>query len=358
MSLIFNASGTDGINSTVNYTVPTGAAAMFMLKALLKRAGWSVIKSGDGLSAYSSSADIITSASSGANGMDNPRAWFVVQMPSSGRAFCIQRNTSSGADTGKSWRIKYSKSAGFTTGSPSATVVPSTGGDEQVLLGAGSDGSPTMAVLFLHGDAAMRFNCFADNAAPYGFLMWEWAISTGVAGCAFGLDPLTGYSSSDTDPYVIHLLGTAAAWQPSSIGTSGPGTGGGQLCFWYGSTWYARGVTALAGTPSPIAVTGVTGSGYGALFSVGWGQGVSSVIDSKDNLLPLMAFIIVSWGSLNVAPQVFYPKGFLSFVRAIIQSNRYTGDLYTVSSAKDGVAVGNPVAYVVLPWDGSSSPLI
>ena len=27
MALIFNAGGTDGINSTVNYTAPTGAAA-------------------------------------------------------------------------------------------------------------------------------------------------------------------------------------------------------------------------------------------------------------------------------------------------------------------------------------------
>ena len=354
MSLIFNAGGTDGINSTVNYTAATGSAAMFVLKALLKQAGWTVTTSGDGLLAYSAVTDVITTITTGAGGMDNPRAWFVVQMPGSTRAFCIQRNTASGASTGRNWRIKYSKSNGFTTGSPNATVVPSTGGDEHVLLGAGTDASPTMAALFAHGDLAANFHCCADNGSPYGFMLWEWATTTGAAGCAFGLDPLTGYSTTDTDPYVIHLLGTTSAWVPSSIGSVSNGTGGGQLCFWYGTTWYTRGNYALAGIPSPIAY--MSSSYVGGDRYDGWGTEQNSPIDGKGILLPLMAFYTPAW--TGVAPAVFYPKGFLTLVRVILQLNRYTGDLYTISTTNDGVAVGAPLAYVVLPWDGSSTPLL
>lgn len=350
MTLIFNAGGTDGINSTVNYKAPTGAAAMFMLKALLKQAGWSVIKSGDGLSVYSSSADIITSASSGANGMDNPRAWFVVQMPSSTRAFCIQRNTSSGANTGQSWRIKYSAASGFTTGSPSATVVPSTGGDEQVLLGAGSDASPTMAALFAHGDLAMRFHCCADNASPYGFLAWEWAVATGAAGCAFGLDPILGGPTGDTDPYVIHLLGTTNAWKVTYLATRSSTSWGGQLWSWYRSVWYPAGNTVLAGVPSPIWWT------TGAINGFYWGTGIDNVLTGKDDLLPL--FVWVGNAPAGDVPAYGYPKGQLTLVKAILQAGRYTGDLYTIGGSKDGVAVGAPLAYVILPWDGSSDPLI
>jgi hypothetical protein len=207
-----------------------------------------------------------------------------------------------------------------------------------------------MSTLFAHGDLAAYFHCCADNASPYGFLMWEWASSTRAAGCAFGLDPVLGGPTGDADPYVIHLLGTVNAWQPTYIATRGSSAGGGQLWSWYGSTWYSAGINVLAGVPNPIWWTTGTTSGFY------WGTGIDNMLDNTDVLLPLFVWVGGSW--VSGVPICGYPKGQLTLVKAILQAGRYTGDLYTIASSKDGVAVGAPLAYVVLPWDGSSTPLI
>ncbi len=80
--------------------VPTSFAdAVFTLKTQLKAAGWVHQASGDGLAAFSTTPgnvnDQITSGGSGANGMDNARAWFVLQQPGGGpRQLCFQRGGS------------------------------------------------------------------------------------------------------------------------------------------------------------------------------------------------------------------------------------------------------------------------
>ena len=106
----------------LNKTTPaTGAVAMYELKELLKLAGWTVLSSSDGTT-YNSGGDQITSGASGANGMANNNAWFRIRSPAGAGAvsFTFQRGT-----TNLAWRIVRSRTAGFTTGSPSATVVPS-----------------------------------------------------------------------------------------------------------------------------------------------------------------------------------------------------------------------------------------
>lgn len=178
----------------VNNAAMTGATAMFKLKELLKTAGWTTASSGDGLSAFSSSSDIISSGNSGANGFANTSAWVVMQMPSANsvnRQLMFQRGT-----TNLIWTIKYSYSTHFTGGVPSATV-PGAATDSQTLFNN---------VTLFPADSSYRFNAGADNATPYGY--WSGTFPTGGGNpnnghCMF---PLTVDSDSlDVDPYVFYL---------------------------------------------------------------------------------------------------------------------------------------------------------
>lgn len=176
---------------------------MYRFKELLKTAGWVVKSSGDGLAAFSSTTDVITSGSSGAGGLNNTSAWFRIQSPAGGgtREFTIQRNSST-----QVWTIKYSFSAGFTGGSPSSTVL-GTATDSQTLFNA--------ATMFL-GDNLFRWNAAADNASPYGFFMFCHIVGGhslgGYPTGAFVMDPMAAgtFPSADNDPVVFTTVGSSA----------------------------------------------------------------------------------------------------------------------------------------------------
>jgi hypothetical protein len=181
---------------------------MYTLVALLITAGWTKVKDSDGTT-YSSSGTQVTSGAAGANGLGNNSAWVNMKMPGSNKSYTIQRNAAGGNTT---WRIVYSPSVGFTSGSPSATQVPSAS-DGIIMLGAGSDAAPTFAALY-QADAGYRLECAADNAAPYGFWSIGFPIGSNVinnASHVFALDAMrTGTNiSSDTDPYVTHATTSA-----------------------------------------------------------------------------------------------------------------------------------------------------
>src|SRR5438045_1573507 len=93
---------------STNLTPANGAEMWFNIKARLKSVGWTVPRSSDG-STYNSSGDQITTASSGGGGMANVGAWFVLQMPATGRQWCLQISTT-GGDLYKV-RMKYSFAA-------------------------------------------------------------------------------------------------------------------------------------------------------------------------------------------------------------------------------------------------------
>jgi hypothetical protein len=332
---------------SLNYTPNTGSDSIFHLKTLLKTAGWTVPKSADGTN-YSASTDIITASTAVYHGLDNARSWFVIQQPSSSRSFCIQRNSATGASTSQSWRIKYSKAAGFVGGSPAATVTP-TATDEIVLNGAGTDASPTFQSIFAYGDGYLyRYNCVADNASPYGFVAFGWQCTSGNTACAFGLDPLVGVPAADTDPYVIHLYpragssGVNLAWTKAymqnnnsyQINFSGNST----IPFFYGGTSLTNG--ALAATYSEY---------HSNQSWEMWLNCTDNMFSGQDDVFPLAVF-----GTTQNAVPCFAYKGVLTLTRACPQYNRATGILYTISTTKDGILVGN----CILPWDGSSTPLI
>ena len=69
-----------------NVSPASQAAAIFDLKETFKAAGYTIRGSGDGIAAHSAVGDVITSAGSGANGMNNTNAWFTVRQPAGGAA--------------------------------------------------------------------------------------------------------------------------------------------------------------------------------------------------------------------------------------------------------------------------------
>jgi uncharacterized protein YneR len=187
---------------TKNLSRVTGADGWYQLKELLKTAGWVVKSSGDGLSAFSSTTDIITSGSSGAGGMNNSNAWYRIQMPIANgvhREFTIQRGGSSISAT-----IKYSFSTNFTSGAPNSTTTPTASDEVSVFSGS-----------VWSSDNTYHINIGADNAAPYGF--WMAIISnanvngTSASG-GFVLDPMAAgsYPSQDPDPYIMYCENTSA----------------------------------------------------------------------------------------------------------------------------------------------------
>jgi hypothetical protein len=187
--------------SSVNNRGSNGAEAIFELKTVLKSAGWTVQKSSDG-STYNASGDQISHASSGAGGMENSSAWFVIRDPGDSHEWCFQRGT-----TNLVWRVKISPLDQFTGGSPDATTVPSAT-DEQEVHGSGTDASPTFATLFL-GDGTFFWHVIAQSTAVgttvpvYGF--WSFS-TTQVTGADYTLicqDPL------DPDS-LVDLQGTRA----------------------------------------------------------------------------------------------------------------------------------------------------
>jgi hypothetical protein len=152
----------------VNFTPTTGAEAMFELKNVLTGSGWTVVSSSNGTTL--SSGDAVTSTS-----LANTRAWFLIEEPTGvgGRQWCFQRTT---ANT--TWRVKISPNAGFSGGTPDSVSVPSAT-DQAVVVGSGTDASPTGGQLF-GTDGAYKFHIIADNTAigpagnqAYGF----WAFS-------------------------------------------------------------------------------------------------------------------------------------------------------------------------------------
>jgi hypothetical protein len=272
--------------------------------------------------------------------MDNAKAWFVIQAPASpSRQFCFQRQNTTGANTSYLWRVKYSKGAGFTGGSPGILQVPSAT-DEQVLLGAGTDAAPTMAALFsLATDGGFRHQIVADNASPYGWASFAWINTTGVPTHGLFYDPITSGTAADVDAVVIYLNGTVAA---SAAGAqSGAGVG----------QWesFARNNGKLFGYSNGSFVATIFGcqlmvSNAGNFRSVVPNGGVVDD-DTKDNLIGM------PYSQFTVASNTGMWKG-LSSLLSWVNVTRTTGATFSTTGAgsKDRVCLCD----VSLPWDGSA----
>ena len=199
----------DGVaNSSVNMIPASAEWTMYYFKEALKQAGWTVVKSSDG-STYNSSGDQITSGNSGAGGMNNNNVWWIVQSPAGAGGF--QMCWQSGSNRTQ-WRLKWSHSAGFTGGSPSASQVPSAS-DEKVICGGGSDASPTFYG-WLAGNGTYRAHIGCSTVYPYSCYLIMANFADTYSRHFWLLELASGsYPSADVTPYVLEVSANYASIQ-------------------------------------------------------------------------------------------------------------------------------------------------
>jgi hypothetical protein len=316
-------------------TLPSaGSVAIYSVMTTLVAAGWTVKSTGDGTT-YTSSGNGITGGGTGAGGLGNNNAWFRIQAPVVGsqkRELCFQRTT-----TNLLWRVKYSASANFTGGSPSATIVPSAT-DEVVIFGSGTNASPTGATQF-GTDGQYRFSVVAgDSTVGYSFYWAGSNSTTTTVTTGFLMDVMTigSYSSGDTDPCVIYDgYGTGVFTAISSS----PGIGG------YTNTFGLLGTTYLGISTSIIGLSSnaYTGVLYFLAPALAGTNALPNPFTGNDDLLPTF------WGRFVSSSTSQGYKGTSSMLLSPT-TRRSSLDTFTVSTAKDHILFG----HYVLPWDGST----
>ena len=299
----------------------TGASALFKHKALLKAAGWTVTASGDGLSAFSSSSDIITQSGSGANGLNNTSAWYVLQSPAGAgtRQLEFQRGSSS-----RIWTLKYSYSVGFSGGSPSSTVA-----------GTATDAQTMWSAATVFGtDATYHVHCMADNAAPYGNYLL--CLQTGGLSGSFGgtytnvgvfvMDPLISstYPGADVDPMMFYAPTTTEGAFQASVNTKTFG-------------YLKKGLAGEGFVNIPWLLIGSDSAALMHPNAAG-----SLVQTGKDMPFPVLYARDTSF----VAP--LGHKGYSSLLQ-VSNTYRMTPALESVSTTNDTIYFGD----FMLPWNGA-----
>jgi hypothetical protein len=340
MSFLFDANGTaQSIGPNYSGSIPaTGAEAIFRLKALLVSAGWTVTQSSDG-STYNGTADIITSAGTGAGGMFNPLAYFVIAAPKT-RQLLFQCSFVAPSD-GSQWKIAYSPAAGFVgNAQPSDTPADATdtpsATDEIILVGGGNDNSPSFDPIFA-ADSTYRLNILAGNAASNSCFLWFTNITgqSYIQTC-FLLDVMqTGTSvSADPDPSMFYFTFGAS---DTSLNVD---LLNGQMFGNYNGTLI-----------SAYALSFTVQGNYFWPNYLGSGGGVNPYT-GKDDFSPVPYGIPSFYG----VPSGW--KGVSSILTWNSVASRPYGNPYEVLTSKDYITItGDSTgtnAFVVIPWNGST----
>jgi hypothetical protein len=316
-------------NFVKNITVASGngCAAIYNLKTALKANGWTVESSGDGLAAYGSSTDVITSSGSGANGLDNTSSWFRLRMTTAqdgyNREFLIQRGSAS-----TSWDIKYSVLA-FSGGTPSATSAP-TSTDEQVVI------SSSTAIF---AGAETVFICAGNSTEKNQFYLIGVDSTSKAVKTIFALDRLLAntYPSVEKDPYIVWINsgGTTIDLLAQNISV---GTNENQL---FACGWLGKG-TATGAFKKLMGYTYRDGSGNYLHANSRTGYGSNS-LDGYISTLP----IVMGRNNNYTTPRG--AKGASTLFQWHSASTTW-GTTFTQVSFRDRVVFGD----VNAPWDGSA----
>lgn len=328
------ANGTNNI--TVNYAtstinIPVGTVANFdwcvwTLKNVMVNAGWTVQYSGDGTTYYSSS-DGITKGTTGAHGISNNYAWFVIRSPDSAHYLCFQRG-SSGAGY---WSICVSKT-GFTgtaNGSPSGTVAPTASDQYGVYGTTGQTTSISYSNWFSSATlGSFHWNCAADSSSPYGVWASSFPQNTntyGSAGNGMLIDSLASgsYQAADPDPWVIYVSDSTSYWCA--------GNGAGNYC-----------VSSQNGTLTNYC------SFVAWPLRISSGSATTNIYTGKDDALPVFWYFTGSaHGGANLKGQsnYFYVDTFY---------NRVTASTLDVTTISDHIVIND----WVFPWLSGASVLI
>jgi hypothetical protein len=290
--------------------VDGGAEVMFAFKTLMEANGWDVPAWSDG-STYMVAGGI-THMGTGANGMNNSRAWFRLRAPAAmtpRREWVIQRSDYGGTY----WWIQVSAEDGFTLGG-TATAVP-TATDQQNLIGTDFHG-----IAIFGAPSAYKFHIGMDDASPFGWFIVAVVNGTGVVNRVILFDPMIAgsYPAEDDDPAIYLCVGST------------PYNG------MFGKCWYRK-------NELDEAWVDVTGH-YFASYSTGImipGLAGTNPYNGCDN------HFVIPWGRGSAfATQVGW-KGFGSLARWI---GIYRADMDTLAvvTARDMILVGA----IALPWSG------
>lgn len=327
---------------TINQTAGVGSDIVYRLKTALVASGWTVTKSSDGTT-YNSTGDQITHTGTGAGGIKNARAWFVIRQPGTNqREFCIQRS-SDASTLNYNWRIKYSggPSTGFVGGTPSATQVPSAT-DEATLLGGGTDASPTFSNWFTANETILiKSNILVGDASSnYNFLMFCHAPQGPSATLynysrygALGIDAVTNYSVGDPDPVVVYFDNATSTGQFTSHMTDTTSS-------WGGLSWYKKGIAGAGFVKTPVLTYG-----YGTTTAIPYTIG-QHPLSFKDITVP----VVYGRNTSQAAPNGF--KG-VSTLFELCTNQRIYGTMMTRSTTNDRLILG----YVSIPWNGTTLEL-
>ncbi len=325
-------------------TIPnTGSVAIYSLISTLMTAGWLKKSDSDGTT-FSNTGVQVTSGAAGANGLGNTKAWVRLQAPAVNggavvnqtRELIIQRGT---LDT--DWRIKYSASAGFTGGIPSATVVPSAT-DEVWMMGAGTDALPTFLTWFSATNKTYYWHVLCGGANEYySFVAWQILVGNNISGLKNGiaLDIMVSgsFPAVDPDPAVMYASsagGTAfneitsnSTWPNTNV------TNPAKARAWLGSTSAATGSLST----NNVNVGILTQPDAGGTLNFG-----TNPYTGKEDMMPCL------WGNLGTSPKG--TKGFSTIFQTggIVHNHMETCDT-VFSGSKDKIWVGK----LWLPWNGT-----
>jgi len=301
-----------------------GAEAVFLLKELLKSAGWVVRSSGDGTTFFAAS-DGITTAGAGAGGMNNSRAWFCIRQPPSAvprREFCCQRGSSGEAF----WWITMSAEDGFTLTAGDADDKPTATDDENLF------GTTTVGTTLFAAAASYRIHIGADNAAPFAFWFFCVTNGTGANPTAIVFEPLAAgsFNSVDADPAVYYVEAASAT---TLVSTSLAATGG-------PVGWFNKNTVGPGGPELFVDMPALEYRRSGGTIAPN-GAG-SNPYDGDDNHFP------IPYGRDTSTASSLGWKGFGSQMRwkGTVRANMST---LSDGGTRTKVIVGD----VVLPWDGS-----
>jgi hypothetical protein len=308
-----------------------GNEAMFILKATMVAAGWTVLASGTGSAGAGSgvvgAGDLLTTPAL----MANSGSWFIMRSPAgAGSSSFGWQHYKLGVGFSQTWSTAFDPTSSW--GAPTNPADIPSGPNTRWLMGDASSW-----VNFLPVPATFAWNVCCDNAAPYP--LWASPILLGGGQTRMGLlfEAVTGAPPGDLRPYV------AMVSQDSNE---------------FGSGIYNGGINAPLGPwsvgaydPALVSTTMEGCPGYypsnnnGQIFSNNTtSNSVMNPITGKDELYPIIYGRVANSGATW---QGFKGIGVMAFTCG---TARAIGDTFSVNSPRDRIRLGSNLS---LPWDGS-----
>lgn len=335
MALHFN----DPLNPagyTINYT----HEALFILKERLVDVGWTVIQSGTGNSGSYAAGDLISTAAD----LNNPRAWFAIKEPNGDRVFVIQRGTTGAGNFTNLYRIKYVRAGGVGTGNANTTPTATVPSNEVVILGAGTDASPSfdtwtsMSTSSTTPDVSSLI-IFTDDSGEHSFGLHIVKNSDKTSRGTFlytemEQDP---HTQSDPDPVAVVAMNanSYSSWA------------------WYATAGMWRGLLGSTMTILVAPYTITSGSTNNSVVPAADGYGY---VEPNSGYDLLFSFPLLRDGA-QTAPTGY--KGRPKYIKAT-STRRAVFSLYddhTSGSTIPGAWISVVGGYYVFPWN-NETPLI